>query len=88
MFRDLGFRQDEPGNVTPDRPIRLEALIDYVTTNKKMTFDDIASRINKEESDVRRRVVTALGGITHGTNHPSAPNVVSFQTYKDGHDLV
>jgi Zn-dependent peptidase ImmA (M78 family) len=88
QFSRLGFRQDEPGSVTPDRPIRLESLIDFVTTNKKMTFKDIASRINKEESDIRRRVVAALGGITYGTNSPSAPNVVSFKTYMDGHDLV
>jgi Zn-dependent peptidase ImmA (M78 family) len=88
QFSRLGFRQDEPGSVTPDRPIRLEALIDFVTTNNKMTFNDIASRINKEESDVRRRVVVALGGITHRTNRSSAPNVVSLQTYRDGQDLV
>lgn len=88
QFSKLGFRKDEPGSVTPDRPIRLEALIDFATTNGKMTFNDIAKRLSIEESGVRRRVVASLGGTTHGTHRPSAPNVVRFQTYKDGYDLV
>ncbi|MFC1605170.1 helix-turn-helix domain-containing protein [Planctomycetota bacterium] len=88
QFSRLGFRKDEPGSVAPDRPIRLEALIDFATTNRKMTFSDITSRLSLEESAVRSRVIAAVGGTTHGAHRPSAPNVVSFQTYKDGHDLI
>ena len=88
QFSRLGFRKNEPGVVTPDRPIRLEALIDFATMNRKITFTHIAKRLNIEESEVKRRVVAAVGGITRGANDPSAPNVVNFQTYKDGHDLT
>ncbi len=88
QFGRLGFRKDEPGRVSPDRPVRLESLIDFATTYGKMTFSDIASRLRIKESTVKHRVVEAVGGTTRGAHRPSAPNVVNFETYKDGRDLI
>lgn len=88
QFSKLGFRKDEPGKVAPDRPVRLEVLIDRAVTGRKTTFTEIARQLSIEEGAVKERVVAAMGGTTVGTNGLSAPNVVSFQTYKDGQDLV
>lgn len=88
QFSILGFRKDEPGDVAPDRPVRLELLIDLAVTRKKTTFAQIAQQLGVEEVAVKLRVVNAMGGTTDGPHSPSAPNVVSFQTYRDGHDMV
>ncbi len=88
QFSKLGFRKDEPGDVAPDRPIRLEALMDCAVANRKTSFAEIARRLGTDENAVRQRVVAAMGGTTRGTDRPSALNVVSFQAYKDGQDLI
>jgi Zn-dependent peptidase ImmA (M78 family) len=88
QFSKLGFRKNEPGNVMPDKPVRLESLIDTAITKRKVSYDDIAKQINKDEFVIKQRIVNAIGGTTSGTNRPSVPNVVDFQSYKDGHDLI
>jgi Zn-dependent peptidase ImmA (M78 family) len=88
QFSKLGFRKDEPGDVTSDRPVRLEILIDLAVAGRKTTFVEIARQLGIEESAVKQRVVAAMGGTTREANCSSAPNVVSLQTYKDGQDLI
>jgi hypothetical protein len=88
QFSRLGFRKDEPGNVAPDRPVRLEVLIDLAVAQKKTTLAQIAQQLGTEELAVQQRVLVAMGGATRGLYGPSAPNVVSLQTYRDGQDMV
>ena len=88
QFSKLGFRKDEPGNVPPDRPVRMESLIDLAVTKGKMSFSQIAGYLNVDEDSVRNKVIAAIGGTARGVRSPSPPNVVSFQTYRDGLDLI
>jgi Zn-dependent peptidase ImmA (M78 family) len=61
-FGELGWRKDEPGYVSPDRPIRMESLFDAAVHHKKMTFAEIAAIAGVDERAVRQRVFLAMGG--------------------------
>lgn len=60
-FAKLGWRRDEPGNVTPDRPRRMEALFDGAVRQKRTDFASIAQAAGRDETAVRQRVLRAMG---------------------------
>ena len=61
-FGELGWRKDEPGYVSPDRPIRMESLFDAAVHKKKMTFAEIGAIAGVDARAVRQRVFLAMGG--------------------------
>lgn len=61
-FGRLGWRKEEPGYVPPDRPIRMEILIDAAIRQNKMSYTEIATLAGVDERVVRQRVMLALGG--------------------------
>lgn len=61
-FGKLGWRRDEPGDVRPDRPRRLEELIELAVSQGRLTYGDAARLGGLEEAAVRQRVLSAMGG--------------------------
>ena len=62
QFSQLGWRKNEPGYVAPDRPARLEALIDVAVHEGHLSFGQVAQLACVPESEIRRRVLRAMGG--------------------------
>jgi hypothetical protein len=60
-FSRCGWRQQEPGNVRPDRATRFEQLIDTAVTQRNFTWQRIAELMGVRESDLRQRVRMAMG---------------------------
>jgi Zn-dependent peptidase ImmA (M78 family) len=63
-FSRLGWRTQEPGYVRPDRPARLERLIESAVTRGKMSYGDVARIGGLNEATVRAVVLRAMGGET------------------------
>ena len=61
-FSRLGWRKDEPGVVRPDRPRRLEQLIESAVSEGKLSYGDVARIGGLDEAAVRQRVLIAMGG--------------------------
>ncbi|MCC6228556.1 MAG: ImmA/IrrE family metallo-endopeptidase [Phycisphaerales bacterium] len=62
-FTRLGWRKQEPGYVPPDRPTRLEEMIDTAVKDlKKLSFADVARFAGTTEAVVRQRWLAAMGG--------------------------
>lgn len=62
-FSRLGWRKQEPGYVPPDRPTRLEELMDTAVKDRKLvSFTDIARFAGVGDAAVRQRWLTAMGG--------------------------
>lgn len=61
-FAKLGWRKNEPGHVSPDRPVRMESLIDAAVRQKKTTYAELSLIVGIEEQAIRRRVYAAMGG--------------------------
>jgi Zn-dependent peptidase ImmA (M78 family) len=62
-FSRLGWRKQEPGYVPPDRPTRLEELMDTAVKDRKLvSFTDIARFAGVSDAAVRQRWLTAMGG--------------------------
>ena len=86
-FSKLGWRKDEPGYVPPDRPIRMEALIDAALRENKTTYADIARIAGVDERSVRKRVFQAMGGSSNEYEDDSGPSIVNYQAYRNRYDL-
>lgn len=62
-FGKLGWRKQEPGYVRPDRPTRLEQLIETAVEGRKlMSYADVARIGGLNEAAVRSAVARAKGG--------------------------
>jgi len=61
-FSRLGWRKDEPGQVRPDRPRRMEELIELAVSQGKVSYGDVARLGGLDEAAVRQRVLVAMGG--------------------------
>lgn len=81
-FGRLGWRQEEPGYVTPDRPMRMEALFDAAVRQNKMTYRDIAQLAGVSETDVRVRVMRAMGGALEEIDGRRNPQVINLAEYR------
>jgi Zn-dependent peptidase ImmA (M78 family)/transcriptional regulator with XRE-family HTH domain len=60
-FSRLGWRKDEPGHVKPDRPTRMEQLIETAVSSGRMSYGDVARIGGLPEADVRAAVRRANG---------------------------
>lgn len=69
-FSRLGWRKDEPGIVRPDRPRRLEQLIESAVSEGKLSYGDVARIGGLDEAAVRQRVLVAMGGESLGSHTP------------------
>lgn len=85
QFSRLGWRKHEPGKVAPDRPVRMEALIDAAVNTKKVTYADIACLAGVDERAVRQRVLQAVGGMVQDEEEESDGSSYSFEAYRNGH---
>jgi Zn-dependent peptidase ImmA (M78 family) len=63
-FSRLGWRKEEPGQVKPDRPRRLEQFVELAVSEKKMSYSQVGRLGGIDEAVVRRRVLLAMGGET------------------------
>ncbi len=76
-FSRLGWRKQEPGYVPPDRPTRLEELMDTAVKDRKLvSFTDIARFAGVSDAAVRQRWLTAMGGGSFdepNTDSPAPP---------------
>ena len=62
-FGKLGWRRQEPGYVRPDRPTRLEQLIETAAESRRlMSYGDVARIGGLPEAAVRAAVARAKGG--------------------------
>ncbi len=62
-FGRLGWRKDEPGYVAPDRPLRMEAILDAAIEQRLMSTKEIAAIVGVDERAVRQRIAAARGGL-------------------------
>ncbi len=81
-FAKHGFRRAEPGLVPPDRPLRMESLIESAVAKDKTTYADLASHFGTDAEAVKNRVVSAMGGSTGASNSTITPGILNFQAYK------
>ena len=81
-FGRLGWRQDEPGYVPPDRPVRMEAMFDAATANGKLTYRELAQLAGVPEATVRTRVTRAIGGGAEVPNEEGVGTVLNFEEHR------
>ena len=79
-FARLGYRKNEPGHVGPDRPVRMEALIDSAISQKLISYAEIASIAGTDELTVKRRVFETIGATLE--EDVQMNNNICFETYK------
>lgn len=82
-FSRLGWRKVEPGYVSPDRPVRMEAFFDAAVREKKLTLAEIAQVAGVDEYQVRQRILHAMGGGIEDTEQRSSPSTL---TLADNHE--
>ena len=80
-FARLGWRQDEPGYVQPDRPVRMETLLDAAVSQKKMNLTDIGQLAGVENKAVEQRLFRAAGGTAFPADSPEA-GIINFEAHK------
>jgi len=81
-FGGLGWRQEEPGRVASDRPVRMEVLIDSAVSSKKMTYADVAHLAAVDEPVVLQRVINAMGGSLDVINGTSRGRIIKLDSYR------
>lgn len=84
-FSKLGWRKEEPGYVSPDRPVRMEAFFDAAVREKKLTLAEIAQVAGVDEYQVRQRILHAMGGAPEETEQRSS---FSILTLADRHESL
>jgi Zn-dependent peptidase ImmA (M78 family)/transcriptional regulator with XRE-family HTH domain len=82
-FSRLGWRKEEPGYVSPDRPLRMEALFDAAVRQGKMTYAEISTIAGLDERVVRQRVMAALGGVVESVDAHRESNPMRIDRYRD-----
>lgn len=58
-FSQRGFRKSEPGYVAPDRPARMETLIDSAIMNDDCNFEQLAAHSGLDVRDIQERLRAA-----------------------------
>ena len=82
-FGRLGWRKDEPGNVAPDRPMRMETLFDAAVRANKTTFAEIAALAGVGERVVRQRVMSAFGATVEMSGDRREANPMRIDFHRD-----
>lgn len=77
QFTQLGWRKQEPGKVAPDRPLRMEALLDQVVQQRKSTYKELAHLAGLPEPEIRSRILQAMNATDPVYDH-QAPDVFRF----------
>lgn len=81
-FAKLGWRKNEPGCVSPDRPVRMESLIDAAVRQKKMTYAELSLIVGIEEQLIRRRIYEAMGSsLLEDERHESSESAYKFEDF-------
>lgn len=60
-FAKRGWRQQEPGTVSPDRAVRFEILLERALSLGKLTIDDISRRTGLTGHEIKRRLADSIG---------------------------
>jgi Zn-dependent peptidase ImmA (M78 family) len=81
-FSRLGIRENEPGEVAPDRPRRMEALFDAAIGEGLISFKEIADLVGVDEREVIDKVVRAMGGTMDKKSTDDGSSVFNFSDYK------
>lgn len=82
-FSRLGFRENEPGIVAADRPVRMESLFDIAVDNGAISYEDIAKIVGTDEHTVQARVIRAVGGVSNEASKEEAKtSTLNLEEYR------
>lgn len=62
-FAKRGWRQHEPGRISPDRALRFEVLFERAVSLKKVTLEDVSRHSGLSVSELKRRLSEPAGYI-------------------------
>jgi Zn-dependent peptidase ImmA (M78 family) len=82
-FARLGYRDQEPGNVAADRPLRMEALIDASVSAGRTSYNDIARIAGIDAAVLKERVLSAMGAPMRSQGRSAT---LKFQAYQKRFD--
>ncbi len=80
-FGRLGWRKEEPGYVPPDRPVRMEALIDGGVRENKTSYPEIAQIAGVDEAVVVQRIFHAMGGVLDTEDEVDESRTLTLRSY-------
>lgn len=80
-FSKHGLRKQEPGEVLPDRPLRMEYLIDKAVFIGATTYDQLAGVSGLSVEDIEARVFAARRALTAPTELRERDNF-SFEAFR------
>ncbi len=63
-FSQFGYRKDEPGQVSCDRPIRMEDMIEGAIAKRMTSYENLARIASTEPRVVENRVMNAMNMTT------------------------
>ncbi len=81
-FGRLGYRQNEPGYVSPDRPMRMEALVDTAVGEGLTSYEEFGQSCGMTADDLHDRVLRAMGGSIRDANPEANPSSYNFEAYR------
>jgi Zn-dependent peptidase ImmA (M78 family) len=84
-FGRLGYNKIEPGYVAPDRPRRMEALIDAAVSQNIISYQEVARIVGTNEESVTDRIFRAMGGNPSSRDNKD-PSIINFQQLKHDYD--
>lgn len=84
-FGRLGYNKIEPGYVAPDRPRRMEALIDAAVSQNIISYKEVARIVGTNEESVTERIFRAMGGNPSSRDNKD-PSIINFQQLKHDYD--
>ena len=80
-FSKHGLRKQEPGEVLPDRPLRMEYLIDKAVFTGVTTYDQLAGVSGLSSEEIGSRVYAARRAMTTA-NESDERDSFSFEAFR------
>lgn len=81
-FGRLGWRKEEPGYVPPDRPMRMESLLDAAIQQRLLSPKEIAALVGVDERVVLQRIVLAKGGTIESVDEDRPYNPMRIDHFR------